>query len=66
MEWKGREYNYGKLIYDGEYLNGQKNGQGKEYDNGKLIYEGEYLMEKKMVKERDIIGMVILNSQVNF
>ena len=34
----------GKLMYEGEYLNGEKNGQGKEYDNsGKLVFEGEYL-----------------------
>ena len=26
-----------KLIYEGEYLNGERNGKGKEYyDNGKL------------------------------
>ena len=34
-----------KLIFEGKYLNGLKNGQGKEYDDetGKLIFEGEYL-----------------------
>ena len=39
---KGKEYNSkGKLIYEGEYKNGEKNGEGKEYDSkGKLIYEG--------------------------
>ena len=32
----------GKLIFEGEYLNGEKHGKGKEYDdNGKLIFEGE-------------------------
>ena len=32
------------LKFEGEYLNGEKNGKGKEYhDNGKLKYEGEYL-----------------------
>ena len=32
------------LIFEGEYLNGERNGKGKEYDNdGKLIFEGEYL-----------------------
>ena len=37
------------LIYEGEYLNGKKNGKGKEYDkfNGKLIFEGEYLNGKR-------------------
>ena len=35
----------GKLIgYEGEYLNGEKNGKGKEYDHsGELVFEGEYL-----------------------
>ena len=37
-----------KLIFEGEYLNGKKNGKGKEYDiNGNLIFEGEYIDGKK-------------------
>ena len=33
-----------KLLFEGDVLNGQKNGKGKEYyDNGKIIYEGEFL-----------------------
>ena len=29
---KGKEYNRnGKLIFEGEYLNGKSNGKGKEY-----------------------------------
>ena len=35
--------NNGHLLYEGEYLNGLKNGKGKEYKWGKLEYEGEYL-----------------------
>ena len=37
--------NTNKLIFEGEYLNGKKNGKGKEYNdyNGKLVFEGEYL-----------------------
>ena len=31
MEKKGKEYEDGYLIYEGEYLNLQKNGKGKEY-----------------------------------
>ena len=31
-------------MFEGEYLNGERNGKGKEYDwNGNLIFEGEYL-----------------------
>ena len=38
----------GKLIFEGEYINGKRNGKGKEYnDNGELIFEGEYLNGKK-------------------
>ena len=35
----------GSLVFEGEYLNGARNGIGKQYDDydGKLIYEGEYL-----------------------
>ena len=42
----------GELIFEGEYLNGQRNGKVKEYDyNGKLIYEGDYLKgRRKLLK----------------
>ena len=34
--------------YEGEYLNGKRNGKGKEYNkNGELIFEGEFLNGKK-------------------
>ena len=33
----------GKLIYEGEFKNGQRHGKGKEYsDDGKVVYEGAY------------------------
>ena len=36
------------MKFEGEYLNGKRNGKGKEYDiYGKLEYEGEYLYERK-------------------
>ena len=40
---------YGKLIFEGEYLNGRKwNGKGKEYNEfGKLLFEIEYLNGEK-------------------
>ena len=34
-------------MYEGEYLNGEKNGKGKEYNKDHLIYEGQYLKGKK-------------------
>ena len=46
---KVKEYNENKLIFEGEYLNGKRNGKGKEYDlNDKLIFEGEYLNGKRI------------------
>ena len=43
-----KEYNNdGNLQFEGEYLNGKRNGKGKEYYHGKLIFEGEYLNGKK-------------------
>ena len=45
---KVKEYNdYGNLVFEGEYLNGKRNGKGKEYFYGKLIFEGEYINGKK-------------------
>ena len=36
---EGKDNNYVK--FEGEYLNGKRNGKGKEYDeNGELLYEG--------------------------
>ena len=44
---KGKEYYDGKLEFEGEYINWDRNGQGKEYNYGKLIFEGEYLYGEK-------------------
>ena len=38
--------NNGWLKFEGEYLNGKRNGKAKEYD-GDLIFEGEYKNGKK-------------------
>ena len=44
-----KEYYYnGKIMFEGEYLNGERNGKGKEYyDDGKVKYDGKYLNGKK-------------------
>ena len=45
-----KEYdNYNsKFEFEGEYLNGLRNGKGKEYGyDGKLSFEGEYLFNKR-------------------
>ena len=47
---KVKEYNWiGRiLLFDGEYINGKRNGKVKVYYNsGGLKYEGEYLNDKK-------------------
>ena len=44
-----KEYDeHGILRFEGEYLNGKRNGKGKEYDyNGYIKFEGEYLNGKR-------------------
>ena len=52
-EYNGNDDN--KLLYEGEFLNGQRNGKGKElYSNGKSKFEGECLNGKG----KEIIKMV--------
>ena len=46
------------LIFEGEHLNGKRNGKGKEYKYGKIIFEGEYLNGKEWIRTR-LIFMVI-------
>ena len=54
IDGKVREYNYDdKLFYEGEYLNGKRNGKGKEYYYGSLIYEGRYLNGKRNGKGKE-------------
>ena len=46
---KGKEYygNEDTIYYEGEYLNGERNGKEKEYyNNSKLLFEEEYLNGK--------------------
>ena len=32
------------ILYEGDYLDGLRNGMGKEYDeDGELLFEGNYL-----------------------
>ena len=51
---KGKEFYKGKLVYEGEYLEGIKNGKGKVYNiDGKLKYEGEFVNGKKSGKGKE-------------
>ena len=43
-----------KLLFEGEYLNGKRNGFGKEYSrNGNILFEGEYLNGKRNGKGKE-------------
>ena len=50
------DYN-NKLIFEGDYLNGERNGKGKEYNTkfsfDHLIYEGTYLNAKRNGKGKE-------------
>ena len=53
MHWKGKgkEFSFDKLIFEGEYSSGKRNGFGKEYYyNGNIYFEGEYLDGKRTEK----------------
>ena len=42
------------LVFEGEYLNDQRNGKGKEYnDEGNVIYEGDYLNGERNGKGKE-------------
>ena len=41
------------LLFEGEFVNGQRNGKGKEYEYNKLIFEGEYLNGKRNGKGKE-------------
>ena len=51
----GKEYNGNDdtLQFEGEYLNGERNGKGKEYFNDTLQFEGEYLNGKRNGKGKE-------------
>ena len=65
---KGKEYLYlsAKIIFDGEYFQGKREGKGKEYDNkGGLIFEGEYSKGKRhgIGKEYNKNGILIFEGE---
>ena len=56
MNGKIKEYNYdsGKLVFEGDYLNGKINGKEKEYDSkNNLGFKGEYLDGKRNGKGKE-------------
>ena len=62
---KVKEYDEnGDLIFEGEYLNGKRNGKGKEYYLGVLSFEGEYYKGKKHGKGKEYFQFEV--KEVNF
>ena len=57
VDWEEISDTKYKSIFEGEYLNGEKNGKGKEYYyngfNLILIFEGEYLKGKRNGKGKE-------------
>ena len=51
---KGKEYDKdGDLIFEGVFLNEEKNGQGKEYQYNEIVFTGEYLNGKRNGKGKE-------------
>ena len=49
-----KEYEYEKLVFEDEYLNGERNGKGKEHHQfGGLLFEDEYLNWKRHGKGKE-------------
>ena len=50
----------GDFLFEGQYLNGKRNGIGKEYDwKNKTLYEGQFLNGKKNGKGKEYYGNVL-------
>ena len=57
----GKEYNFrNDLVYEGEYLNGERSGKGKEYCNAWNYFEGEYLNGKRNGKGKEYDDDIIM------
>ena len=54
-----KEYINDKLIYEGGYLNGKKNGKGKNIISIEKYYLKGYILEEKNGMEKDMINLEI-------
>ena len=62
-------YDYGNILFEGDYFNGLKQGKGIKYNkNGNIEFSGNYLngersngIEKNIIKKEIIIWRRILN-----
>ena len=48
-----KEKNTRKFVFEGNYLNGERNGKGREYEDGELIFKGFYLNGKRNGKGKE-------------
>ena len=55
-------FDSGTLSFEGEYLNGERNGKGKEYDNNDRLFkfEGEYLDGKRNGKGKEYDADILI------
>ena len=61
-----KERNIGIMVkfFEGEYLNGERNGKGKEYSyDGKLKFEGEYLNGKRHGKGKEYLNKLFFEGE---
>ena len=66
---KAKEYNIQDiLVFEGEYLNGYRNGKGKEYKLNQLVFEGEYLngLRNGKGKEYNNINLLIFEGEYKY
>ena len=54
------------LIFEGKYLNGQRNGQGKKYLLDKLLFEGDYINGQKNGKGKEYYLDFLENNKLQF
>ena len=49
----GKEYDNDKIIFEGEYLDGEKNGKGKEfyYEEKSIFYDNDKNNENNKIEE---------------
>ena len=47
---------YGQIIYEGPYRNGERCGKGKEYKDGALVFEGDFKNGKKNGSGKEFFG----------
>ena len=57
LNGKRKQYYYGTFLYEGEYLNNERNGKGKENNiNAQFKYEGKYLNGKRNGKGKELLS----------